>query len=864
MNSVPHQSKPSDSEPSTGEAFFWDSANEAFFLYQGKSFEYEYSTEATGLGSAFVSAGCAVIRAQRLEAGVNLRTWVDNYVVRFGNILTTLVSFGAAKSTCGANPSHFTASDWQSYLTHLQAWIQEQDWAARTRSKAIRTLNKLLLILHREGVIGTRIELPLPQQSKIAKVGQSRFTQRGWFRKPSPSKVDTPYSFHIEKHGREYDYSPYRDVGRLFVLHTTALLKEYYPTCSAEVAKRTHECWMGVLRYLQDSRSNEYLRNFHRQLDSNDFRCITAETWETVFYGWRENLSTDIEAGERRPITHHQRISRLNTLWAKFSGSGLVPSTSLRGFKNAKSNYLRKSRGTLAQLTLLDPATDSAIRTASERLVGFFDDNDKSEAREYLRSLSQTLSPDVVRDLPVEAVIEEIHVLNASRLAMLRQCAAADFKHWYEHWQEGEAAYKESSLNGSALVAALDSPTLSVTEIRQNSARLLINAPERERLGYALRYIEARYEGSISGIHGRIHHLARSFGGRPNLMAYLHPHEHATLALWVLTMVDTGANCEVARATPWDCLRKSKRPGVMQVILGPKNRAGGLIIIDELNIELPDGSLSLVRAIQMYQEMAARFHSRSDGDTAKLLLLHDTKGYPQGLTEWTARSWFIEFLSRHDELRDLNALPSMIRPSVLMDVQHRNGGLVSAAQAIADHAKPTTTLQHYTGRSPTKLRYALNIRAFQNRFQSILIVTIDGAAAKLGISQAEFNTLLSEAARTGLGVACLDPLAGVQPGTRSGEQCTRMDKCWDCQMRWVVATVDNVADLILFNEYLNTTAEGNSEMLPEDWEERWLPWLAFTNVALQKLKEGECAAVYAKAVPLANERRADYARIPLD
>ncbi len=833
-------------------------------MYQGKALQYEYSAEATVLGHKFVSAGCAVVRTQRFETGVILRTWVDNYVVRLGNILTTLVSFVTTKSTCGADPSRFAASDWQAYVTHLQEWIHEQNWAAGTRSKAIQTLNKLLLILHREDVIDTRIELNLPQQSKRAKMGQSRFTQRGWNQKPPPPKIDTPYSFHVEKHEREYDYSSYRDVGRLFVLHTTAFLKEYYPTRPAKAAKKTHECWMGVLRYLQDSRSNEYLREFHQQLDSDDFRCITAETWETVFYGWRESLTTDIEASECLPITQHQRINRLNALWAEFAGCGLVPSIRLRGFKNAKSRYLSTPRGTLAQLTLLDHATESAIEAASERLVDFFDDNDKSEAREYLRSLSQALSPDAIRALPVEAVIEEIHALNASRLAMLRQCAAADFKHWYEHWQKGEAAYKESSLDGSALVAALDSSTLSASEIRQNSTRLLVDAPERERLGNALRYIEARYKGSIAGINGRIHHLARSFGGRRKLMAYLHPHEHATLALWVLTMVDTSANCEVARTTPWDCLRKSKHPGVMQVILGPKNRAGGLIVIDELDIERPDGSLSLVQTIQMYQEMAARFHDRSNGDTAKLMLLHDTKGHPQGLTEWTARSWFTAFLSRHDELRGLSALPSMIRPSALMDVQHRNGGLVSAAQAVADHATPTTTLQHYTGRSPTKLRYALNIRAFQDRFQSIIIVTIDGAAAKLGISQAEFNTLLSEAARTGLGVACLDPLAGVQPGTRSGNQCTRMDKCWDCQMRWVVATVDNVADLILFNEYLNTTAEGGTALLPEDWEERWLPWLAFTSVALQKLKEGECAAVYAQAVSLANERRAEYARIPLD
>lgn len=838
--------------------------NEAFLVHSNKTRRYDFSAEAVILGADFVSAGCTVVRAQKHEAGVSVQTWVENYVTRLGNVLTTLVSFAATKSTSGKDPSHFTASDWQRYAAYLQEWIHKQNWAESSQSKAIRTLNKLLLILHRERVIGTRIELNVCQKSNRAKIGESLFTQRGWRRKPSEPNIDTAYSFHIEKHGRKYDYAPYSKIGRLFVLHTTVALKEYYLTRSPQIAKKTHECWTGLLRYLQNSRTNQQFLDFYRQLDSNEFRNITAKTWEAVCYGWREQLSTDIEANQCLPITHHQRINCFNTIWSEFVSKGLVPSIQLRGFKNAKSSFMRKPRETLAQLTLLDHTTESALRTASERLIGFFDDSDKSEARDYLSSLAQALSPDAIKDLPVETLIKEIYALNTSRLALMRRCAAADFNYWYMHWKKGDTAYKDSSLDGAALVAALESPTLSASEIRKNSAKLLKNAPESERLGYALRYIEARYESSITGIHGRMHHLARSFGGRSNLMAYLHPHEHATLALWVLTMLDTGANCEVARAMPWNCLRKSKNPDAMQVILGPKNRANGLIIIDELDIKLTDDSLSLVQAIQMYQEMAARFHRLADTETANLLLLHDTRGSPKGLTEWIGRSWFMEFLSRHDELSGLNARPSMIRPSVLMDVQHRNNDQINAAQAIADHSNSTTTLQHYTGRSPTKLQYALNIRAFQERFQSILIVTIDGAAAKLGISQSEFKILLSEAARTGLGVACLNPLAGVQPGTRSGDQCTRMDKCWDCQMRWVVATEDNVADMILFNEYLNKTSEQNVSILPKNWEERWLPWLAFTNVALHKLREGECAAVYAHAVLLANKRRAEYIPIPLE
>lgn len=857
------QAQLSDSKPHDSGASSFGPTENPFFVHRNKFRLYEYSASAAMLGATFVARCCAVVCAQRLTAGVNLRTWLDNYVGRLGEVLDALESFAASGSPSGRFPEQYTPADWRAFIPHLEARIQAQPWAEPTRSKAICTTNKLLTILHREGPIETHIELPIRKEPRIAKVGQSRFTQRGWNWQPPADRVDTPYAFHLEKHGREYDYSAYRDVGRLFVLHTTARLREYFPNCSAKVAKASHECWTSLLRYLKTSRSQQQLDAFHRQLASDEFRTIPTDVWEGVLYGWREGLEAQILSGDRRAITHHGHVARLNRVWADLADEGLVPRVRIRGFKNAKSQYLRKPRATLAQLAALDTATDAAVRSASERLVTFFNESDQDEARDYLRSLSQALSPEVVRALPVEAIIEEIRRLNVGRLTLVRTRAEADFKLWHAHWCRGQAAFEASALDGQELIALLDNPALSVSEIRGNSSRLLKKAPEPQRLGNALRYIDARYEGSISGINGRMHHLARSFGGRADLMAYLHPHEHATLALWVLMLVDTAANCEVTRTTPWDCLQPSQRPGTRRLVMGPKNRSEGLVIVDELDEVRPDGSLPLLTAIQMYQSMASRFHARAKHDAADLLLLHDVKGHPQGLTEWTARAWFIEFLSRHDDLSDLDARPSMIRPSVLMDIQQRNEGQVAPAQAVADHASASTTLQHYTGRSPIKLQYTLNIREFQERFQSVIIVTIDGAAAKLGISEAEFNTLFSEAARTGLGVACLDPLAGIQPGTRQGHQCTRWDECWNCRMRWVVATVDNIADLILFEEHLKATANAGADQPAADWEERWLPWLAFTQVALQKLREGETAGVYGQAVTLAAERRITYAGIPL-
>jgi len=82
-------------------------------------------------------------------------------------------------------------------------------------------------------------------------------------------------------------------------------------------------------------------------------------------------------------------------------------------------------------------------------------------------------------------------------------------------------------------------------------------------------------------------------------------------------------------------------------------------------------------------------------------------------------------------------------------------------------------------------------------------------------------------------------------------------------MRWVVATVDNVADLMLFKEHLESVRTTGSGTDSERWEERWAPWLAFAEVVLHKLREGECAGIHDAALAEAAARRVNYVRLPL-
>jgi hypothetical protein len=116
---------------------------------------------------------------------------------------------------------------------------------------------------------------------------------------------------------------------------------------------------------------------------------------------------------------------------------------------------------------------------------------------------------------------------------------------------------------------------------------------------------------------------------------------------------------------------------------------------------------------------------------------------------------------------------------------------MDAAKAQGDHESVATT-HRYTMHFPAQILFDAQIHEFTRVWQAMVIVTIDTAAERLGISPQELQLLLSEGARTGLGVACLDAYAGVQPGTKKGEHCFRQDQCWDCKMRYLVGSVEHI------------------------------------------------------------------------
>lgn len=807
-----------------------------------------------------MESACSAVREQRELAGVNRKTWMDNYVNRLGHILLAIRDY-KSQFLNGKDIETLGCSDWMSFGEWLTVRIRSEPIVARTQAKWIQTSNKLLAVLAQHGTIPFRVELDTLKARKRAKDGESTYTKKGYKQSPKVEAPLSPFAFRNENHNRSYDYTNFQPLARRFLLTIVPLLDIYYGQYSKGAAKKLHGTVSNFLRFLTKIKKLGVEPDFFAQLNSDVPEKISATQWESIAYRWRESLHTQVDS-ERNIRTKHTQVLQFSKLWSYFANAQVVPPISIQGYKNAKAKGTSIPRKTLAQLSPRTDDLDSIENTTWEHLRKNFDQTEQGDARQYIRALSAKVGD--IRGLTIDQIIERIHALNTQRLNALRRCAEADFLHWHKHWQHGQHCLSAVKQSSDELLYLLDSDRLAISQRRSNSTRLLYGGDGDVRLGNALQYILATQNGIATGIHGRYHHIMRSFGDRSTFHAYLHPHPHATLALWVLIQVDTGANCEVAREIPSDCLKRS-RAGCSRITLGTKGRSRGKVILDELPDEPADGQkLSLPRAIRHYQEMVGRYRDLVIPEHEDRLLLHGFKSIVHGLEEWTARPWFKEFLGRHPVLNELDATPAMIRPSVLMSVQHQNSDNLSAAQAIADHDKSSTTLRHYTGRAPLTLKYNLLIREFTERYQAVIIATIDGAAEKLGLSAEELQRILSDAHRTGLGVACLDPYAGIQPGTSPESPCTRLERCCECKGRYVVATIDNVVDLILFNGHLHASQAEQIKRNPDRWEAYWLPWLVFSDIALAKLGQGETAKTFAEAQKLAVAKQNTYVPFPLD
>jgi hypothetical protein len=283
-------------------------------------------------------------------------------------------------------------------------------------------------------------------------------------------------------------------------------------------------------------------------------------------------------------------------------------------------------------------------------------------------------------------------------------------------------------------------------------------------------------------------------------------------------------------------------------------RAGGKLIVDELPVKDHLNEVGCVESIQTYQKVSGFMRKFATGEAAKRLFLRiGQSGDIKNLDNQSWGSWFRFFCERHQELHGLNIQSKMIRPSVLLLATYDKETGLMAATTIADHAQMSTTFT-YVSRFPNQIIWAHKIRTFQSLFQAVSIQGIEGAAKRLGIPVTRAERLFSEACRTGLGVTCLDPKAGIQPGSEEGVTCIQIQNCPTCPNSFVLATRENLKDLILWNHHLEQHRSEWELTRPERWESVWLPWLVFTQVAIEQASRGRTIKEFKAAKDLADNQ----------
>ena len=287
-----------------------------------------------------------------------------------------------------------------------------------------------------------------------------------------------------------------------------------------------------------------------------------------------------------------------------------------------------------------------------------------------------------------------------------------------------------------------------------------------------------------------------------------------------------------------------------------KGRSGGKSIFNDLLVNTGyDEIISAAEALKILKEASQPLRDAGLIDR-NCLLSFAVAGRANVLTEWQLREGIRNIGQESEVLARLRIVPEMIRPTVLLHAQLRNPTNLGVANMLAQHENETTTMG-YVAKLPFRIILENRIRKFAETVQVVIANGIEGGSTKLGIRGGEWNSLLDNAQRTGLGMLCSNSLAGAQPDYKVGEKCKAVDRCLDCNKVIVVADPDSIADIMIWHEALEKAESQWLEDRYERWEQIWIPWQAFFHIVLnEKMMKGELAVIKKKAVSIVEQRKA--------
>ncbi|ANM11307.1 MULTISPECIES: hypothetical protein [unclassified Rhizobium] len=363
-------------------------------------------------------------------------------------------------------------------------------------------------------------------------------------------------------------------------------------------------------------------------------------------------------------------------------------------------------------------------------------------------------------------------------------------------------------------------------------------------------FIMKKYNGSIASDwkNRRVaKQLAKLYGPRSQLQAYLVPHVDCSSAAVLACLASKGPNTAVGRELPTDFTRSVDDQ--IAEIVGVKRKGGAPKVI---HIDLPANG----REIQMLDWMkAATHHLRGSSSWSNRLFLMCHHGRIRALSEWAARDHIREICQTKPILAGMNIVPSMFRTSRLLLQGLLDKGIINVSRALGQHTEDVSW-RDYHSRPPETLIRDKVTRSYLTDAQTIIVHDDNELANALGISDEALaeRRRSGRMRRTGFGTLCGDRLG--RPGS-AGTLCTQQDCERNCPQLMFVADPVQTALVQAWGIGLRSAEDEFSRTRPERWMEVWLPRLKLIESIEELMTRGQNIDIWDEATILRKQIWAD-------
>ncbi|MGY5796182.1 hypothetical protein [Rheinheimera faecalis] len=446
-----------------------------------------------------------------------------------------------------------------------------------------------------------------------------------------------------------------------------------------------------------------------------------------------------------------------------------------------------------------------------------------------------------------EAMLE----ITDTRLLEIRIQASIAFQEWLNFNRESQDIVKSATVDCNEFRLMLEARESANESKWARYVSVVFPKNDRQKtLANLLQVIKEIYDGCPPNVvSSNVQMWNKKYqlvGGIDRVTSYLLPTRKALTAALILYLCESGANVSVALTLLKDCIRKSGVPNHKKVV-GRKDRSLGKPIFDELSLKSDHKDcISAVRAIEYICLAQPRGNLGS--------LQYFQGGALQSLSEYTFRSTFKEICSQSLYLKQFTLLPSMLRPTVLLNIQLKDPANLGVAQLIAQHESGATT-EGYTNKLPHRVQMEKDMLEFQRSLEIVMLSEEEDAHLKLNIDKAKWEEKKEKLVKTGWGVFCKDRSILDESGKMV--ECTDVENCVKCKHGRMLVSADpmSISEMIIWKISLDQHEQSYSAKNMNRWVDVWVAWQAFFYVVLEeKMTRGKLSVIKLKALDIATKK----------